>query len=218
MARRPLAPVRNAASIRRTAGRKTPRSITLIVCEGETERAYFQAVRVHYGLSNAEVVVAEGNDSAPISVVEYAQSRCAERGGYDKVFCVFDRDGHESFQRACDRVRSLATRARSPLPIDTAVSIPCLELWLLLHFEPTDAPFDRCDDVVKRLRQWVPNYVKGDAAILHPCLERLRTALSNADWLAQRAVANNSNPYTSMQRVLRHFAAVANEAHHHELG
>ncbi len=212
MARRPLAPVRKTASFRRTAGRKAPRSITLIVCEGESERAYFQAVRVHYGLGNAEVIVAEGNDSAPISVVEHAQHRCAEPGGYDKVFCVFDRDSHESFQRACNRVRALATRTRNPLPIHTAVSIPCFELWLLLHFERTDAPFHRCEDVIQRLRQWVPNYVKGDAAILHPCLERLPAALSNADWLEQRAAANNSNPYTSMQRVLRHFAAVANEA------
>jgi hypothetical protein len=204
--------VRKTASFRRTAGRKTPRSITLIVCEGETERAYFQAIRVHYRLGNAEVIVAEGNDSAPISVVEHAEHRCAEPGGYDKVFCVFDRDSHESFQRACDRVRSLATRTRNPLPIDTAVSIPCFELWLLLHFERTDAPFHRCEDVAPRLREWVPKYVKVDAETLRPCLERLPTALSNADWLAQRAVANNSNPYTSVQRVLQHFAAVAKEA------
>lgn len=204
--------MRKTASFRRTAGRKTPRSITLIVCEGETERAYFQAVRVRYGLGNAEVIVAEGNDSAPISVVEHARHRCAEPGGYDKVFCVFDRDAHESFQRACDRVRGLATRTRNPLPIHTAVSIPCFEVWLLLHFERTDAPFHRCEDVAPRLREWVPNYVKGDAEILRPCLERLPAALSNADWLEQRAVANNSNPYTSVQRVLRHFAAVVNEA------
>jgi hypothetical protein len=130
---------------------------------------------------------------------------------------VFDRDAHESFRRACDRVRSLATRPRNPLPIETAVSIPCFELWLLLHFERTDTPFDHCDDVVKRLRAWIPNYVKADAETLRSCLARLPAALDNADWLAQRAVANNSNPYTSMQRVLRHFAAVANEANHHEL-
>lgn len=212
MARRPLAPLRKTASFRRTAGRKAPRSITLIVCEGETERAYFQAIRVHYGLSNAEVIIAEGNDSAPIGVVAHAQTRCAEPGGYDKVFCVFDRNGHESFQRACDRVRSLATRTRNPLPIDAAVSIPCFEFWLLLHFERTDAPFHRCDDVIQRLRECVPNYVKADAEILRPCLERLSAALINADWLEQRAVANNSNPYTCVQRVLRHFEAVANES------
>ena len=211
MARRPLAPLRKTASFRRAAGRKVPRSITLIVCEGETERAYFQAVRVHYGLSTAEVIVAEGNDSAPSSVVEYARQRGAEPGGYDKVFCVFDRDNHESFQRACDRVRSLATRTRNPLPIEAAVSIPCFELWQLLHFERTDAPFHRCDDVVQRLREHIPNYVKADAELPRQCLERLCDALTNADWLARRAATNNSNPYTCVQRVLLHFAAVANE-------
>lgn len=211
MARRPLAPLRKAASFRRPAGRKAPRSITLIVCEGETERAYFQAIRVHYGLSSTEVIIAEGNDSAPISVVEHAQHRCAEPGGYDKVFCVFDRDNPESFQRACGRVRSLATRTRNPLPIAVAVSIPCFELWLLLHFERTDAPFHRCDDVIQRLRKHIPTYAKADAQVPRQCLERLPVALANADWLEQRAATNNSNPYTSVQCVLRHFEAMANE-------
>lgn len=204
MARRPLAPLRKTASFRRTAGRKVPRSITLIVCEGETERAYFQAVRVLFDLSSTEVIVAEDNDSAPSSVVEYALHRCAEPGGYDKVFCVFDRDNHESFQRACDRVRSLATRTRNPLPIAVAVSIPCFEFWLLLHFERTDAPFHRCDDVIQRLRGYLPGYTKADPAAIQQCLDRLPDALAYADWLAQRAIDNAANPSTSVHYVLRH--------------
>jgi len=47
---------RRTDSFRRTPGNKPPRSITLIICEGETEQTYFNAARIRYGLTTAEVV------------------------------------------------------------------------------------------------------------------------------------------------------------------
>ena len=70
-----ISKLRGSKTFRRRPGQKPPRSITLIVCEGETEQEYFEVARIHYGLTNAEVIVAENAvGSAPISVVE-----CAER-------------------------------------------------------------------------------------------------------------------------------------------
>ncbi|MBI4493238.1 MAG: RloB domain-containing protein [Chloroflexi bacterium] len=101
MARRtPISKLRGSESFRRTPGRKRPRSITLIVCEGETEQAYFEAARIHYGLTTAEVILAENTKGpAPISVVKCAEEKCGERGGYDRVFCIFDRDGSAARNR-----------------------------------------------------------------------------------------------------------------------
>ena len=65
---------RSRSSFERKPGNRPPRSITLIVCEGETERVYFEAVRLQHGLRPAEVVVAENTlGSAPISVVACAE-------------------------------------------------------------------------------------------------------------------------------------------------
>ena len=168
---KPISPLRSSRSFQRRAGQISPRSITLIVCEGETEREYFEAARIHYKLTTAEIVLAENTvGSAPISVVQCAEDKCAERGGYDKVFCVFDRDGHESFQRARDRIRTLTSRKRFLSPIEEAISVPCFEFWVLLHFERTDRQFDRCSDVVDWIRdQHVPGYTKADAAIARTC-------------------------------------------------
>lgn len=203
--------MRVKASFRRFAGHKAPRSITLIVCEGETERLYFQTARRHYRLGNTEVIVAEDNDSAPISVVKYAQEKCQEPGGYDAVFCVFDRNGHESFDRARQKIADLAGQKRKPLPIEEAISIPCFELWLLLHFEQTDAPFPRCVDVINRLRGHIQHYTKTDAVIAEQLLRRVNTAIGNADWLAPRARDNNANPSTSVHHVLRHLERAGNQ-------
>lgn len=208
MARRsPIAPLRPNRSFNRIAGRKPPRTITLIVCEGETESAYFDAARLKFGLTTAEVILpANTVGSAPISVVECAEAKCGERGGYDKVFCIFDRDGHESFAKARSKIAGLALRRRDPLPIEEAVSFPCFEFWVLLHFERTDRPFIRCDDVIEQLRQrHVPGYVKADAAVASKLMDRIDTAFGNAVWLEERASDIGENPSTTIHRVIRHF-------------
>lgn len=196
----------------RTFGQKPPRSITLIVCEGETEQEYFEAARIHYGLTTAEIILADNTKGpAPISVVEFAEEKCGERGGYDQIYCVFDRDGHESFDRARVQIRSLSGRKRKPLPIDEAISIPCFELWVLLHFERTDASFHRCTNVIDRVRHHRQGYVKANAAIVKQLMAKMETALGNAEWLEARAENNDYNPYTSAYQVLRHFEAVAGQ-------
>lgn len=208
-----ISKLRGSRSFRRRPGQKSPRSITLIVCEGETEQEYFEAARVHYELATTEVVIAEDTiGAAPISVVQSAEVKCAQPGGYDKVFCVFDRDGHESFDRARERIRTLAGRKRNALPIQEAISIPCFELWILLHFERTDAPFERCTDVIRKIRDsHVPAYAKADAAVARQLMVRLDTAIGNSKWLEDRAVNNNYNPYSSVFRVLQHLAVAANQ-------
>jgi hypothetical protein len=81
--RRHISNIRSKSAFRRRPGQREPRSITLIVREGETEQAYFEAVRILFQLTTAEVVVADNTKgAAPISVVECAEERAAEQGGY----------------------------------------------------------------------------------------------------------------------------------------
>lgn len=205
-----ISKLRNSASLRRNPGQKKPRSITLIVCEGETEQEYFSAARIKYGLSTAEIILADNTvGPAPISVVEFAESKYTERGGYDQIYCVFDRDGHESFYRARERIKALAGRKKKPLPIHEAISVPCFEYWVLLHHERTDAPFIRCDNVIERLRIHIPGYEKADSATSKQLMARVADALGNADWVEGRAANNDYNPYTSVHQVIRHFETVA---------
>ena len=208
-----ISKLRGRESFRRRPGQKPPRSITLIVCEGETEQEYFEAARIHYGLTTAEIILGENTKGpAPISVVECAERKCGERGSYDRIFCVFDRDGHESFARARAKIESLANRTKKPLSIEEAISVPCFELWVLLHFERTDAPFNNCADVIHRISaSHVVGYKKADAFISRQLMKQVTSALENADWLEGRAGNNNYNPYTSVHKVLRHFVSVSEQ-------
>ena len=208
-----ISKLRGINELKRRLGQKPPQSIILIVCEGETEQEYFKAVRTHYRLTGAEVVIAKNTKgSAPISVVECAEEKCAEPGGYDRVYCVFDRDEHESFARARSRIRGLAGRKRKPLPIEEAISIPCFEFWVLLHYEQTDSPSNRCDEMKDRVRRHISDYQKADAATARRLMDKLAVALNNASWLENRGANNNNNPYTSVHKTILHLSEVARQS------
>ncbi len=81
----------------------------LIVSEGQkTEPTYFSELINHYRLGNANIeVVGEGAD--PSAVVQRAlrlKRREKRRGdGYDRVYCVFDRNGHANFNAASSKAQ-----------------------------------------------------------------------------------------------------------------
>ncbi len=179
--------------------------MTLIICEGESERIYFDALRRRLRLSTAEVLLPNPLGSAPITVVDYAVRKAREPGGYDFIYCVIDRDQHESFDRALDKLRANARR----YPLQASVNIPCFEYWLLLHWEHTDAPFQRCDDVVARLDRHLPGYSKANRKQVEGMLDLVEGALERAEILFPDRAASLHNPHTSAHRLVRHLQDVA---------
>ncbi len=98
----------------------------------------------------------------PRTVVEIAKRRKVERESesrhkrdrnlaYDAVWCVFDVDDHPAILDAKQMARSNG--------IDLAISNPCIELWLLLHFRESPGMRTRTK-VQKMLGSYVPAYNK----------------------------------------------------------
>lgn len=167
-------------SARRNASRK-PYDHALIVCEGEkTEPFYFEEMRVYLELDSANIKIDGSCDSSPKSVVEYAIDLFLKgriKGGdYDRVFCVFDRDQHETFGYALDKINSinveLKTEKYSKEDVFMAVrSVPAFEYWFLLHFIPSTKPYSPLgtksvgDQVIDDLKNFLPNYEKKQKGI-----------------------------------------------------
>lgn len=121
---------RGKGNLGRNKGNRSGRRI-LIVCEGsETEPRYFRALRAELKLGAVDIQVeGESCESAPISVVDYAlelKARARRQVPYDAVWCVIDRDNHESFDRAIDKAAAHG--------IQVAASVRQFEVWFLLHF------------------------------------------------------------------------------------
>jgi RloB-like protein len=162
-------------SVRRNASRK-PYDHVLIVCEGEkTEPFYFEEMRVHLDLDSANIKIDGSCDSSPKSVVEYAQEFFVKErvyaGNYDRVFCVFDKDQHETFDYALDKINSINVELKnegySEEDVFMAIrSIPAFEYWFLLHFTPSTKPYSPVgtksvgDQVIDELKIYLPNYEK----------------------------------------------------------
>ena len=90
---------------------------------------------------------------------------------YDQVWCVFDHDEHETFEKAIRKARDEN--------IKVAFSIPCFEFWYLLHFEYTTRPFRNYKEVAKRLKQHLASYGKGTAD-LAKLFDNVERAIENA--------------------------------------
>lgn len=97
MGRRP----RPVQFYRRKRAIREPYDVALIVCEGEkTEPGYFEGLKKAHRLGSANIKVVSGEGSDPVSIVKHAL-REYQRGGYDRAYCVFDRDGHASKYGFC---------------------------------------------------------------------------------------------------------------------
>lgn len=70
---------------------------------------------------------------------------------YDSVWCVFDVDDHPNLGQAKKMAQDNG--------IDLAISNPCIELWLLLHFRDNPGMQHRTA-ILQRLKQYVPEFNK----------------------------------------------------------
>lgn len=206
---------RKAKAERELSRRKSKRSSyekVLIVCEGEkTEPNYFNEQVNHYKLNSANVAIDGKCGSSPKSVFERAKelAQIEERRGdaYDRVYCVFDKDSHETYAQTLVDIDSFESNS-----IFIAVtSVPCFEYWLLLHFQFSTKPYHAsgkssiADQVIKDLKMFIPHYSKGDDAMFTQLLDQLDFAKQNAI-RANEAASNNhtDNPTTLVHELVEY--------------
>jgi hypothetical protein len=166
--------IRQRAQLARKHNQRASYDRVLIVSEGsKTEPLYFKEIKNTYRLRTANVEVhpcAIGTE--PIQMVRYAE-QLFEKGvphkrvrakGFEKVFAVFDRDDHQSYFDALKIAESLDRKLRNDanqhVSFRAIASVPCFELWLLLHFEDVHHLLHR-DEILRRLKQHMPSYSKG---------------------------------------------------------
>lgn len=214
-----MARPRSREALKRREPRREPYDRVLIVCEGsKTEPSYLRELIAHHQLSSANVQITGEGGSAPNSVVEYAIELFEKDPDYNSVFCVFDRDGHSSYDAAVQRVRDstlVRRQGRKKLGVarfEAITSVPCFEYWILLHFQYSTAHMPRFADVEPRLRA-VPalaEYSKGAQGLYAKTQDHLQVALANADRANRAALdAATNNPTTRVPELIRYLLQLA---------
>ncbi len=201
---------RKAESHRREKARRAPYERILVVCEGKkTEPNYFKDLRKAFGLNPMNVVIADKKHGLdPMSLVEYALDEYKKEPDYNHVYCVFDRDKHLTYDAALDKIR--AFRMRRGAILHPITSIPCFEIWLLLHFTYTTRSFcaacgdSNCALLISDLKQYIPAYEKGAENIFIGD-ERLDIAINNAKRLEEfHLTSGTDNPSTKIPLLMEH--------------
>jgi len=205
---------RPARDFRRQAPARAQYDVALIVCEGEkTEPEYLKALRKACDINpaNVTIVSADGND--PVSIVREAIERYSNSGEYDRVFCVFDRDGHVNYQQALNMVTNSPLERREILTAIT--SVPCFEIWILLHYAYSSAPVtasggqSACDNVVAAIHRHLPEYEKAFGDVFEKIAPMLDTAITHADWLAvHNRDSGSDNPATKVHELVKYLRSL----------
>jgi len=194
-------------TIRRKSASILSHDRILIVTEGKkTERNYFNEIRQHWRIRTVDVVIDPSDGTIPQQVVDYALSKCKEDNGYSKVFCVFDRDDHPNFINAIHSAvahhKKLKNDNKELVEFYAIPSIPCFELWFLLHFTPMTRYIHR-DEVIRTLKKnnYIPRFEKGGSGYFDIIREKFETAKQNAARLTNNnpcTSGNDINPYTAV--------------------
>ncbi len=142
---------------------REPKPKILVVTEGEvTEPEYIEGFKNTFKNLLVELCIKGKLETAPIRLVEAAikikkeAEKQAKRKNdsflkYDQVWCVFDVDENRSIQDARKMARDNDIRL--------AISNPCFEIWLYLHFAEQPG-MQTCQELRRKMKKFIPGYNK----------------------------------------------------------
>ena len=195
---------------RHARGQLDPKRLILIVCEGQnTEPQYLHGLARAHRNSRVHIEIAPEH-GVPRTLVEVAKQRKLENENdavrkrdqnlrYDAVWCVFDIDDHPAIFDAKQMARSNG--------IELAVSNPCFELWLLLHFRESPGMQTR-GKIHKMLGSHVPGYDKRvDYATYSDGYENAVKRAERLDRSAESDGEPGRNPTTGVHKLTERIRA-----------
>ncbi|WP_304452212.1 RloB family protein [Nocardiopsis sp. YSL2] len=136
--------------LRRRRPHREEQRVYLIVCEGETEKRYFDTMKRHPDVRVHVVHVRRSKH--PQSQVVVRGAAQAARDEYTEVWAVFDTDGRD--------VTELVGAAERD-GVHTAPSTPTFESWLILHVADHRAALESGAKAERVLKRLVPGWDKG---------------------------------------------------------
>jgi len=167
-----------------------------------TEPKYLEGLRRHFSAAIVELEIPEDRGD-PLTLVQIARreqddaNALARRTNepyhaYDRVWCAFDVDEHDK-RRFNDAKQIAASNG-----IELAISNPCIELWLLLHFRENPGEHHR-HHLQKMMREFVTNYDKHvDFAQLIAGYDKAVARAQRLDHEATEQGEPGRNPTTSI--------------------
>lgn len=187
--------------LRRAPGTREARRRPLVVCGAAvTESAYVRGL-VRDVANPAVTVRISTKPCAPSQLVEYAEEQRRLAGDeFDEVWCVFDVDEFQDVPRAMRDARAAG--------VEVAVSNPCFELWLILHFCGHAAYAGTFRELLPYLTRHLPHYDKSRPDF-RQFADGWPDAVSRARKLAPPGKEHEVNPATGVWTLVERIAGAS---------
>lgn len=189
---------------RRTRGKRIPSRTILIVCEGESESIYLNALKKELELRTTSIKIEAnaGNHSATVKRAIKLRDKRAKDATvsdtltpYDEIWCVFDVENPQNHQDDLTKAIQLAGNQ-----FQLAISNPCFEVWYLLHFSKGHY-FRDGQHAKQALKKQIPNY--NETTNLFPKLyPKTPVAMRNAVLRLRQRDTQFPNPSTYIHKLL----------------
>ena len=200
----------------RPRGRRPPTRSSLprilILCEGaRTEPGYFLALVRDLDLPSVSVRSPKRGQWGTAGITTTVQDERERDSDLDEIWCVLDHDERateiKDFQ---DWLEKNSHGKKGVAKIRAAISTPCFEYSLMLHFRYTNRPFrgtpggpSACEQVIRELDKHLQGYRKADARIYERCRERTSTAIRNAKRAQRSMGVSSSGVWKLLERLRR---------------
>lgn len=138
--------------------------------------------------------------SSPPAVFERLKAAKAkyEQIEGDSYWLCVDRDSWK--EHAFEEVVHQASRQN----YGVAISDPCFEIWILLHFEDLPSTFSNCGEVVKHLQSRIGGYTKQCCQIMDLKEQQVHDAMTRARALdAATGPGNKTEVYKILDELLK---------------
>ena len=200
-----MARQRRHRALRRQSPRKDQLARFVIFCEGQvTEPKYLSAFARLPKVREAANLQIRGMGYDPRRLVEEARSmkhhQRRQGAGATQYWCVFDVEAPTQHARLLEAVQMAHDN-----DIGVAVSNPCFELWLLLHYEDRESWIDNgnCSKLLSENDQSRRKHL--DAAAYMSLFTEAMQRANKLETLHERAGREfpHNNPSSTMNRLLQ---------------
>lgn len=196
--------IRNKPAIALSGARKVHRDASLIIiaCEGEkTEAEYLSFSCFQNSRVKLCIVPSKGGKSAPPYVIENLEDEAAKydlRTG-DQLWVVMDTD-RWVFET---HIKPFFNIKIKKIPVQLAVSNPCFELFLYLHFDSMPSfPIKDSRTMENMLRSKIGRYSKSDLSE-ETYVSNIQKAIQESEKTSYGTNSLPSNPGTDVGKLLK---------------
>jgi hypothetical protein len=163
-----------------------------VYCEGKvTERGYINDLARHVRATSVTVASEHGDPKYLVERAAAQKKATKSADPKDSIWCVFDADDHLRLAEALKQAKD------NGIPV--ALSNPCFELWVLLHYDDHRAYIERAA-LRAKVKTHLPKYDKAvPFAELHPsCDQASARAVALHDMHEGNGSVRHENPSTSV--------------------